>query len=480
MSSTVRRVFKNSFALTFSVLLERGILFLLPWYVARVLGPEVWGEFSTAYAFVLIAATLAPWGLGGLLPRYVARDQQQVGNILINASVVGFLVSLVVIGGMGLLTHFLGYDPHVESLIYLGLLLVIIPQTEAVLFESVINGLERMEWLVMVRLPSTIIRISLSLYLLQQGYGVEVLFVLLALYYALNTLLYWLIFRRYVPTYRPTPSPSWAMMGLLFRQALPFFLIISVSETFKQIDRIFLSAFWDTTAVGIYATGIMLTQLVYMIAPAVMGAIFPGLARTYISNPARFSYLVSWLFKLLGIITFPLTLLIIALAEPLILFVFGSEYADSVIVLQITALGIIPSFLSRLLYRATLASDNERLALYVAIVGNISSLLLNLWLVPRYGVIGASLVTVGVILVNLGQNFWYVTRFTQFDFRRALWGPLFCMAVAVAGYLAVRAQGGLGVMAWLTAVLIFLTTLLLSKTIGREDLINLQLIKPSN
>jgi O-antigen/teichoic acid export membrane protein len=467
------RVFKNSFALSLSVLIERGVAFILPWYIARILGREVWGDFSTAYAYVLIAATIAPWGLVGLLPRQVAREQQRSGAILVNASIIGLGVSLLTVTVTLLLVTWLNYPSQLETLIYLGVLLVIIPQTEATLFETVIQGLERMEWIVFVRLPGTVLRVAASLYLLENGYGIEILFLLLGLYYAINSLLYFLILRRALATFGP--RPSWLDIRLLFVQALPFFLIISSTEAFKQVDRIFLSAFWDSDAVGVYATGIMFTQLVYMLAPAVMGALFPGLSRTYVKSRERFSYLLSWLFKLLLIIIFPLMLFTISFAGPMIQLVFGPEYGPSIVVLQITALGILPSFLSRLLYRATLASDNERLALYIAIVSNVGSLLLNIFLIPRYGVIGASAAAVIVILINLSQNFWYVTRFARFDFRHGLLWPGLCAVIAGLVYLASSFYSLYWAFALATAV--FLATLLLTGTLGREDLVNLQLVK---
>jgi len=470
------RVFKNSLALSLSVLIERGIAFLLPWYVARVLGREIWGDFSTAYAFVLIAATIGPWGLIGLLPRQIARDRQQAGTILVNASVIGFGVSLVTIVGMFLLVNWLDYPPQVQSLIYLGLLLVIVPQTEATLSEAIIHGLEQMEWIVYVRLPATVVRITTSIYLLEQGYGIEILFVLLALYYAFNSLLYILIFRRSLAYFRL--RPSWPDVRLLFIQAMPFFLIISASEVFKQIDRIFLSTFWNTDAVGVYATGIMFTQLIYMLAPAVMGALFPGLARTYVKSRERFSYLLSWLFKLLTILIFPLTLFTVSFAGPMIRLVFGPDYEPSVAVLQITALGILPSFLSRLFYRATLASDNERLALYVALVGNVAAILFNILLIPSYGIIGASLAAVGVILVNLLQNFWYVTWFATFDFKRAAIKPGICALLSSIVYLLLWPHSL--IWAFVVAAISFVLALLITGTIGREDLVNLQLVKPQS
>jgi O-antigen/teichoic acid export membrane protein len=467
------RVFKNSFALTLSVLVERSLNFFLPWYVARVLGREVWGDFSTAYTFIVIAATLAPWGLVGLLPRHIARDHQRADSFLANASIIGFAAGIVTLLGMSVAVHLLNYPPHIETLIYIGLLFVVLPQTEATIFESVIQGLERMEWIVFIRLPGTVLRVSTTIFLLANGYGIHILFIILAIYYTLNCLFYLLIFKRFIPnfTFRPNLSET----RLLFIQAIPFFIVISTTETFKQVDRIFLSKAWDADAVGIYATGTMFIQLLYMLAPALMGALFPGLSRSYLSSLERFSFLVSWFFKLLTVSIFPLMLFTISFASMMILLVFGNEYEPSIIVLQLTALGILPSFLSRLLYRATLASNNERLSVYIAIVGNVTNLLLNILLIPRFGVVGASLAAVGTILVNLVQNFWYVTQFTQFDFRRSLLLPGLCIVISGLVYVLVALYSF--IWAFLLSMGVFVLALLVTGTVGRDDLVHLQLIK---
>lgn len=473
MTPTIR-VFKNSAALTISILIERSLNFFLPWYVARVLGREVWGDFSTAYTFIIIASALATWGLTGLLPRQVARENEKAGTLLTNASVIGFAASIITLVFTLLAVNFLNYPPHVEILIYIGLILVLLPQTEATLFESIIQGLERMEWIVFVRLPGTILRIAATIYLLSKGYDIYILFVLLAAYYLFTCIFYFFIFKRYVPHFRL--RANLLEVRLLFFQAIPFFVVVSTTETFKQLDRIFLSKSWDTDAVGIYATGTMFIQLLYMLAPALMAALFPGLSRSYLSSLERFSFLVSWLFKLLAVTIFPVMLFTISFASAMIILVFGQEYEPSVIVLQLTALGIVPSFLSRFLYRATLASNNERLAVYIAIVGNITNLILNILLIPRFGLIGASLAAVGTILVNLVQNFWYVTRFTKFDMRGALFLPGLCIMIGGLIYSVVAFYNL--IWAFVISVPVFVLALLITGTIGREDLVQLQLVKP--
>jgi O-antigen/teichoic acid export membrane protein len=441
--------------------------------VARILGREAWGDYSTAYTFVLIAAAIAPVGLVGLLPRQIARDPHQTPAALINSTVIGFFASLITAVVMILITYQLDYLPHIESLILVGLLTVILPQTEATLFETLIQGLERMEWIVWVRLPSTIVRVVASILLLEMGFGINVLFYMLALYYLFNCLLYFFILRRKFSF--SNLKIDFSQVRLLLIQAMPFFIVISTTETFKQIDRIFLSKLWDSDAVGIYATGSMYTQLLYMFAPALMAALFPGLARTFIRDKERFSYLVSWLFKLFALLMFPIMLFTIAFADPIIILVFGAEYGPSIPVMQLLALGIVPTFLSRMLYRAILASDNERYAVFVALIGIGVSLLLNILLIPRMGVLGASLASLGTVLVNFAQNFWYTTKILKLDYWQAVLKPGVCMALSIGTYFLLLSYDGL--IAFLVATAVFGLSLWLTKTFGRVDLDNFSLVR---
>lgn len=472
MNSSLR-VFKNSTALSFSVLIERGIAFILPLYVARILGREAWGDYNTAYAFVLIGAAIAPMGLNELLPRQIARDAKQTSTALVNSLIIGLCTSLVTAVLMISLTYGLNYPAHIESLIIVGILSTILPQTEATMFETIIQGLERMEWIVWVRLPSTVVRVAVSIWLLEIGFGIQTLFYTLAIYYVINAFVYFLVLRKRLGF--AVKSVDFSQVRLLFVQALPFFMIISTTETFRQLDRLFLSKLWDTDAVGIYSTGSMYTQLLYMFAPALMGALFPGLSRTFVKDKERFSYLVSWLLKLLALLIFPVMVFTVIFAEPIILFVFGGDYGPSVPVMQLLAIGIVPTFLSRMLYRAILASDNERYGVYVSVVANSANLLLNILLIPRFGVIGAGLSSVGTVFINFAQNFWYAAKVIKFDFWQSFWKPLFCMGLGAA--LSVVLFPYSRVLAFVVGTAVFATAMWFTGTFNWADLRNIFVVR---
>jgi O-antigen/teichoic acid export membrane protein len=143
--------------------------------------------------------------------------------------------------------------------------------------------------------------------------------------------------------------------------------------------------------------------------------------------------------------------------------------------MQLLALGIVPTFLSRMMYRAILASDNERYAVFVSLGGNGANLLLNILLIPRFGVLGASLASVGTVFVNFGQNFLYAARILKFDYWQSLWKPGLCMSLSVVSYFLALSYNRL--VAFLLATAVFIIALWFSGTFGREDLVNFSAVR---
>ena len=401
-----RRVFKNSAALTLSTLLERGVAFLLPVYVARFIGRTAWGEFSTAQSFTLITISISYWGFQQYLPREVARDKTRTGDYL-GASLLIVLVTSI---GFTLLSfgvvELLDYEPTVDRLIKVGLLVTVLASAEASIFESVITALERMEWIMLVRFPATIARTAAGLWLLLNGADIVVLFYLLGAYYLTISVVYFWLLRRSGVRLRVERT----MLRKLTIGAIPFVLVVIAGETFNQVDRIFISKIVSIEQVGVYATGILFVQVAQMVAPAVMGALFPLLSRLFVRSQTLFIEVSQRLFKWLLVGMFPPVLTLIAIAPLLIVGVFSADYLPSIPVLQLAALSLVPILATRLLYRVILASDNERFALPVAVARSSVNIALNLLLLPRFGIIGACVALIGLELIGLLLNYGYVSR----------------------------------------------------------------------
>lgn len=464
------RVAKNSAALSASVLAERAVAFFLPWFIVRTQGNELWGLYNTALPFVLIASPFAYWGLDQLLPRVVARRSANPGQLLGSALFLTAAIGLVVTALALVLTLLLNYPDDITRLIFIAVASNVVPRAEATMFESVIGGLERMELIILVRFPATVLRTAGSILLLTLGYGLGSLFVVLGLYHLLISAAYLYVLSRIIPGFRLQLERG--ILQELARKALPFVMIIFTGETFRQIDRIFLSKIWNTEAVGYYAAGTMLIEIMYMLAPAIMSAIFPSISRLYVRSVSLFAQWAVQLFVIILVLIFPSALAIIAFARAIVPLVFGPVYQPSVTVLQIVALGLVPAYLARLLYRLMLASDRERLAVRTSFSKGMVNIVLAALLIPRHGIIGASVAAASIELFGFLQNLFYVNRWVvPLDLKAMLVRPGIIMLMSTLIFVSLFNWNSL--VAWLCATIAFVAGILLSRTLHWAELVTL-------
>jgi O-antigen/teichoic acid export membrane protein len=138
------------------------------------------------------------------------------------------------------------------------------------------------------------------------------------------------------------------------------------------------------------------------IAPAMLAtALTPVFARTHEREPAQFER--SWHDGVRGalLIALPVAVLTSLLAGPIIDRFYGGEFADSAEVLAII-IWICPLGALSLVAQAVLRGA-RREAWLTGVSGGCAALnlLANLWAIPRYGVLGASWVTVITEAVNV-------------------------------------------------------------------------------
>jgi O-antigen/teichoic acid export membrane protein len=389
------------------------------------------GEYSTTLSWLLIAMPVAVWGFDQFLLRELSLNQNNFDRYLVNAGfvTVGSVAITAVL--LGLMAFLFDYPASLSRLLWVSAVFVLPLYTGSLLLETAVKSLERMEWIAVVRFPLTLVRVGISIYLLSQGVRLEMVFLLLAIYYGATCLVYYRII------YNLRASFSWRLDAGLIRQlalhAVPFVLIGVFGMTFKQVDRIVLSALETMEELGIYAAGATMMGVVIRIAPAMMESLFPGLSRMHLSAPQRFPGMVARLLRMVWFITVPLTLVVITLAKPAILILFSLDYLASIRIAQILALAVIPAFLSRLLYRVVLASKNERTTLRIAALNSLFGVTLNLALIPLLGLVGAAIAAVGTEILGFFQNLQFVNRrVVPIPFWSTVGKPFVC---ALAGFV---------------------------------------------
>jgi O-antigen/teichoic acid export membrane protein len=192
-----------------------------------------------------------------------------------------------------------------------------------------------------------------------------------------------------------------------------------------NFDAVLLGFLKGPTVVGWYNAAYKLLLVGLGGALAYFAGLFPALSRLYVENRKEFGLLVRHTAELWLAFVVPLVVAGTFLAGPVIRLLYGAAYDNSVAPFRILLWSAALVMLRWVYMDSLRATDHQALDVRCAITSASLNVVLNVLLIPRYGMIGAASATVTADLVWFAMSCYY--------FRRAklaegpfppVWGPL--------------------------------------------------------
>lgn len=201
----------------------------------------------------------------------------------------------------------------------------------------------------------------------------------------------------------------------------------------RETDILLLGIFWPTGGVGVYRIASRIAEIILIFLRSIRGIFAPIIASLWAQGKTQelrqlFAVTTRW------ICTFSLPLfLLIVLFPDTILGVFGSDYQEGTAVLIILSVGQIINAMAGVVGFMLIMSGFAGLHLLSDSIVLIVNLILNLLLIPRYGIIGAAIGTASSIaLGNLIRLYFVHVKIRMQPYSKAFTKPLLAGAVATA------------------------------------------------
>ena len=182
----------------------------------------------------------------------------------------------------------------------------------------------------------------------------------------------------------------------------PLFLMESLNFILMRVDVIMIGIFLMSQQVGIYnaATRVAMLQLIPL---ASVNSIFAPMIAEYhgrgdlVSLRKNFKVATRWIFSL----AFPFCLFVMLFPAPL-LRLFGSEFASGSKALIILAVGQLVDAATGPVDYLIMMTGHPKLTLSNSLFLALLNVILNLLLIPRFGIVGAAMATAtSIAVVNL-------------------------------------------------------------------------------
>lgn len=409
--TAARRVFRNSAFPMATGLLNKVVDVAFALVMFRVLQAEGVGAYTFAGVLIGYFDILVGFGLGTLITREVAREPRAASRYLANTVALRLLFWLASVGVVlllvGPLADPLGITPPLALTIWL-LLFALLPGIVSGAISALFMAHERMALPAAVTVLSTFLKAGLGLLALFSGWG----YVGLA---GVAVVTSWITAAALLVLYiRTVGWPGLRLDAPLRRRmagaALPLMVNNLLNTVFFRIDAVLLKPLAGDMALGWYSTAYKFIDGLQIIPSSFVLALFPLLSRHAESDRAKLAHLYASGLKVLLILALPISVGTTLLAEPIIQVFAGATYLpESARALQVLIWFLPLSFVNGLTQYVLIALDRQRWITLSFLIGAGVNVVANLALIPLYGYLAASWVTVASELVLL-VPFWRVVR----------------------------------------------------------------------
>jgi O-antigen/teichoic acid export membrane protein len=387
LTSTSGRLARNTF---WSAIGEgsNALLFLLAFIAPRLLGPESFGVYRTAFFFVGLFRILPDFGMSYASTIDISRDRslaaRLIGNLLGFQGVLSVLTLVLCLavgravyrGELWVAVVILSFDLILKSV--KSTLRWLLKALEAFGTEAVSLLIERTALL----LAGT--------FVLWRGGGVIGFVGIFFAVRLLDTCGLLAYVRRRQPLVPQHDAATWRE---LFRKGLPFAYVGLMITLFFQIDALMLEKMRGDLEAGWYGAPVGVLEGLTLV-PRIFGyALIPTMAAVYATAPATVTELYRRGSKYLLLAGLPVAAFGVLASDRFIPLIFGPKYLASIPAAQ----WLLPSaafmFLSNF-GETTLACINRwKSIVWLSTIALVLNVGLNLVCIPRWGYVGAARVT---------------------------------------------------------------------------------------
>ncbi|MBN2190905.1 MAG: flippase [Candidatus Aureabacteria bacterium] len=430
--NNIKKIAKNSAIMIIVESINKVLSLFLTVVLARYLGDYVFGEYSFVLTMVMLFNVLAVFGLDTLAVREISKNIERTGLYLFNLLFLKILMavfSFIVLVGV---IKIIGKPESVNHCLYFAGFIVFI-MAIADSFGSIFNAHEKLELKAFSLLATKIFLVILLLLAVFFKKGIVSIVFLILLSEIFRLILSVFIYRLRLSTFSFRFD-----MGLcksLLRDASSFALISAIAIIYFKIDIVMLSLLKNDQVVGWYSAAYNLVAALIFIAGAYNLAIYPSLSRDAGKSQDLLSFRWQKSVKYLFVISIPITVGTLFLADRFIELFYSTEYYNSGSALKILVVTLPWIFVNSINMQVLYAFNMQLKASVIMLVCTLVNISLNLYLIPRYSYIGASIATLLAEIINVVLCFFIVARHMQvcINYKNTFIMPL--IAAGIMGFV---------------------------------------------
>ena len=400
------KYFKNTSWLFGEKILRMIVGLFVGIWVARYLGPEQFGLFSYAQSFVGLFTAIATLGLDSIVVRELVNDESRRDELMGTAfwlKVAGAFAVLIV---LAIAVNFTSNDNFTNTLVFIIASATIFQSFNVVdmYFQSKVMGKYIVYTNIISLLLSSIVKI---IFILNDAPLIAFAWVILfdSFVLALGYIYFYIKNRSIIAIdtqgclRESGPSIfSWKFNKStaisLFKDSWLMMIAGAAILLYMKIDQVMIKEMMNAESVGQYAAAVRISETWYFIPMVIASSLFPSIINAKKQSKELYNARLQKLYDLMVWMAIAIALPMTFLSEWVINILYGSQYNQAGSVLMIHIWAGIFVFLSVANDKWFYIENKAKLLTFKVLIGAISNIILNIFLIPLYGIIGAAIATI--------------------------------------------------------------------------------------
>lgn len=407
----MHKIFRNFLSTGFASLIGQLMTFLVTAYYANIIGTSKFGEITLAQNIWLYFSMVVLFGISTYGTRLVTSNKREVKKYMRGALSFRILLSILCFVCIILVALLSGKDNSFKTvLIIFGLSLF----PTALNIDWIYNGLEEMQHNAVYVILKNIVPCVIIYIFFRGNYSLNLIpaaFLIGLICAALYHLM--MLYIREGIAFKPTFDKK-ELHGY-FNGGLPFLISGLLAMINGNADKVIMGFSIDTSELGIYMAAYTFINFLISFSSLIFTPFFPSMIKAFNDKEMeKLKGLTTSLSKIIIMLVLPITFGGIILSKDIIMFFFKrQEYARGYIPFCILLIYIFTLYLREIFAYQMNAFRMEKKYMKIVFFSASANLILNIILIPHYGMIAAAAVTFLTEFINFYFMRYYAFRVLQ-------------------------------------------------------------------
>jgi O-antigen/teichoic acid export membrane protein len=406
------KYFKNTSWLFGEKILRMAVGLFVGIWMARYLGPEQFGLFSYTQSFVGLFTVIATLGLDGIVVRELVKDDTRRDEFISTTFWLKLIAAFGVLIVLAIAVNFTSNDNYTNSLVFIIASATIFQSFNVVdmYFQSKVLSKYIVYANVISLFISSIVKIAL---ILNEAPLIAFAWVILfdSFILASGFIYFYLKSRRHGEqsdrhsVLDKESSFAWEFNKstalYLLKDSWPLILSGIVISIYMKIDQVMIKEMMNAQAVGQYAAAVRISEAWYFIPMVITSSLFPAIINAKKQSEELYYARLQKLYGLMVWIAIAIALPMTFLSDWVVNLLYGEQFSQAGDVLMIHIWAGVFVFLGVAKGGWTLLEHQQKYSLQFQVIGAIVNIIGNYFLIPVYGIMGASIATIISVIINV-------------------------------------------------------------------------------